>query len=925
MKSKIILILTFFVSIFQAQTTLTGTVSDSKGTTIPGIRIEVIGLVDGIKYTGFAGDFSIKIPNLTSVRIQATGYGYQPYETTITDFSKAITIVMNEEKTDLTEIVISASRNAERLIESPVTIERVDAKEIKNTSSSNFYNGLENQKEIHLNSGSFVHKSINTRGFATASNSRFMQLVDGMENTAPSLNVAIGNLLGFSQLDVESIEILPGASSALYGANAFNGILFMNSRSPYEKSRIGAYYTHGLTSQKVSGSNTFFDFGLSGNYKFSEKFAIKGNITYLKGTDWLADDDTNIALIGKNLNRAQFYDGLNLYGDEIFVNLADIDPTTLDPGLVSRTPYAEKDLNDGEVKNFKIDALASWRPLGNDKFEVIMQHKMGTGSSNYAATDSRTYLKNFLVRQSKLELKGRNFFWRTYLTGNDAGDSYSMSRTAWNINEQWSSNPNWFNTFSLAYNDPANTANIGSPERYLFARNVSDANRLVPGTKAFEDTFNRVISDSGPNGAKIEDRSYFLHNEGNYNFKNVIKFAEIQVGGSYRKYGLDSKGTVFADKIDKIDFDEYGVYSQIQKKLLNERLKLTGSIRYDKNKNFEGNFSPRISLSYGFGKNLQRNLRASFQTGFRNPNTTESYYGLNVGPISFVGGAKDNLNRFTETITLFPNLSGQTGNVTLSGNDAYGPTYSLRSVQDYVERVLVTGFGEALNLAFLLKSSTNKTVEPERVKSYEIGYRADIAKIIFDLNIYYNQYENFIYSKKVVKPLLGNFNGTSDQNAINSILSRNTKNFQIYTNSPVDVTSIGIGFGAERKFGKFEVNFNYNYADFQFDEKIDPDFQPGFNTPKHRAKFGFGSEKLFNNFGFMTNVRWSDAYFWQSPFANGGIPAVTVFDLQVSYTLPKYKTTFKAGANNLFGNDYLSVIGAGRIGQQLFVSLIFNQ
>jgi hypothetical protein len=41
---------------------------------------------------------------------------------------------------------------------------------------------MENLKEVQMNTSSLSFKSINTRGFATVANTRFMQLVDGMDN-----------------------------------------------------------------------------------------------------------------------------------------------------------------------------------------------------------------------------------------------------------------------------------------------------------------------------------------------------------------------------------------------------------------------------------------------------------------------------------------------------------------------------------------------------------------------------------------------------------------------------------------------------------------------------------------------------------------------------------------------------------------------
>lgn len=82
-------------------------------------------------------------------------------------------------------------------------------KEIKKTASPSYYDGLENLKEVQMNTSSLTFKSINTRGFATVANVRFMQLVDGMDNSSPLLNFVLGNMIGISEIDVQSVELLP--------------------------------------------------------------------------------------------------------------------------------------------------------------------------------------------------------------------------------------------------------------------------------------------------------------------------------------------------------------------------------------------------------------------------------------------------------------------------------------------------------------------------------------------------------------------------------------------------------------------------------------------------------------------------------------------------------------------------------------------
>jgi len=183
-------------------------------------------------------------------------------------------------------------------------------------------------------------------------------------------------MIGISEIDVQSVELLPGASSALYGANAFNGILFMNSKSPFTYQGITAYAKYGQTSQKAAGNNDFVDYGIRMAHAFDKHFAAKANFTYMRGTDWFAtnyDDKTNI---GRDRSH-QNYDGINVYGDEVSTNIYTVGQTLvannlLPAGLaallpnenVSRTGYNEVDLTDNKASSTKIDLSLHFRPFG---------------------------------------------------------------------------------------------------------------------------------------------------------------------------------------------------------------------------------------------------------------------------------------------------------------------------------------------------------------------------------------------------------------------------------------------------------------------------------------------------------------------------------------------------------------------------------
>ena len=661
--------------------------------------------------------------------------------------------------TILDEVVVSASRTPEKVLQSPVTIERMGIADIKKTASATFYEGLENLKEVQMNTSSMSFKSINTRGFATVANVRFMQLVDGMDNSSPLLNFVIGNMIGVSEIDVQSVELLPGASSALYGANAFNGILFMNSKSPFTSQGIRAYAKFGQTSQQAAGVNDYVDYGVRIAKAFNPYFAAKANFTYMKATDWYATNYDDKTVDGRDRSHIN-YDGINVYGDEVSTNIKGVGSALVALGRipagavnllpstnVSRTGYNEVDLTDNKASNTKIDFSFHLRPFGNENLEVIWQSKFGFGNAVYQGAN-RYYLNNFFMQQHKLKKKKKNFFVRGYTTTEDGGKSYDMLFTGINVNRKWKADSQWFGEYAGAY--ISSTLGGMNPENaHKVARTVADTGRLLPGTTGFKSAFDQVTNEASVlSGSKLVDNSRIYHSDANYNFKDLIKFAEIQVGGSYRVYQLNSYGRIYTDADGPINYNEYGAYTQLTKKLIDDRLKFTGSIRYDKSKNFEGNYSPRVSLVYSAGESRKHNFRASFQTGFRNPSTQDQYIGFNVGSAILLGSAPDNLTRFKETLP----ISTPTGqffaggtSVNITGQNAYDNSYTAASV------AALTATGNPA----LLKKTNLAFVKPEEVKAIELGYRSFIQDMSVDINGYYNVYNNFIGNLNVVAPLYG--------------------------------------------------------------------------------------------------------------------------------------------------------------------------
>ncbi|RYY24932.1 MAG: TonB-dependent receptor, partial [Sphingobacteriaceae bacterium] len=726
----------FLTSKIFAQTTVSGTITDKTS------HEKLIGVSVSLKggtgtSTDAAGRFSFKTTRPKPFTLVISYIGYQTQEQQITGTSTNLNFELQQQSVLGQEVVIAASRTPERILESPVSIERLSAAAIQQSAAPSFYDALANLKGVELSAQSLTFKSINTRGFNTNGNERFNQFVDGMDNQAPGLNFSIGNIVGLSEIDVDNAELLPGASSALYGAGGINGTLLMTSKSPFTYQGLSVLLKTGVNhvnddQQKASVYN---DYSLRYAKAFNNKFAFKVDFSYLKANDWQARNYTDynrLNSVTKTGTRTtdSNYDGVNIYGDEINTTFG-ATAGLLNGQTVSRTGYNENALVDYATKSIK--TLGALHYKFNDNLELIAQGNYGIGTSVYTGSD-RYSLKNFTLGQYKLELKGANFFLRGYTTQERSGDAYNATALGTLINEYWKPSTTWFTQFAQTYNG----ARLGSPAvltpvgltgpqndavAQQIARAVADNGRPQPGSAAFETLKDQVTGRTiGPGGgAKFNDKSNLYNAEGMYNFSKLLNnVVDVLVGANYRVYQLKSDGTLFDDLNRNININEVGAYTQIVKKLFDDKLKLTGSLRYDKNQNFEGQFTPRISGVYTFLPN--NNIRLSYQTGYRNPTTQNQYIDLLVRPNTrIIGGLPELLDKY--------NLNTNKG-------------YTLESFRQFS----TTG-----NPA-VLQQYTFAKFKPESVQAYEIGYKGLVTdKLLLDAYYYYNQYKNFISNQILIQ------------------------------------------------------------------------------------------------------------------------------------------------------------------------------
>lgn len=910
------------VKTIQSQS-INGTVTDKKtGEPLIGATVVIEGKNTGTT-VDVNGKFTLANPGSLPIVLRFSFLGYTGTTVEVRSYTQKIDIKLAESETLLGAQEIVDTRLTEKQRESPLTVEALDLLAIKETPAANFYDGLGALKGVDLTAASLGFKVINTRGFNSTSPVRSLQIIDGVDNQAPGLNFSLGNFLGSSELDVQKVDIIVGASSAFYGPNAFNGVISMTTKSPFD-------YT-GLTVQAKVGERNLYETAVRWAQKFKnkegeDKFAYKFNLAYMCANDWEA---TNMAPTEQSLTDERNpggYDAVNRYGDEElggyqfnFAKSAQDKSNNSGLGIIYRNGYNESDIVDYKTNNLKLNGALHYKFKKN--VELILSSNFGTGNTIYQG-ENRFALRNILFFQNKLEIQKKDrFFIRAYATNESAGNSYDAVVTAFEVQNLVKTNNDWkedylFNWNSGGFNAPR--FKIRSLPGYPspFNEGIYDSLMVVyldtlnkyhgiirervntgytglsyfePGTASFDSALaavkGRLLSEKG---SLLTDYSALYHVHGEYQFA-IGKRIKVTSGANGRLYRPNSNGTIFSDtlKIDRIENGdttykrrvisnkEMGIYSGLQYSLFEETLKLNASVRVDKNQNF--NWISTQSGSAVYTLRDKHTFRAVFSSAIRNPTLQDQYLYYNVGRAILIG-----------------NIEGRDSLITIS------------SFVDFMNTL------KTENLRYF----NVDPIKPEEVKTFELGYRGTLfQKLFVDLSYYSSVYTNFI-GFKIGLDYEPNFTAPKVQA------------YRIASNTNDKLYSQGFSAGLNYYIND-ELMFMGNYSWNRLSRPDSTDeIITAFNTPEHKFNLGINGRGIKlpfikgKNFGFQINYKWVEGFeFTGSPQFTGSIPSYALVDAQVNWTISKWHTIAKLGASNALNNKVFLVYGGPQIGRLGYFSV----
>lgn len=932
-----------FLALSAAAQNVQGSVADAAGEPLVGVNVFVEGTLIGTT-TDANGHFRLDLDFGAGPQTLVFSFlGYERERRVLSAPTAELHVTLREGLLRVRELIVSASRIEERVLEAPVTVQRLTAAQLQAMPSTEVISMLERFKGIDVSRSGLTMSSLSTRGFNSAKAERLIQLVDFVDFQTPSLSLYHGNMGGPDLIDIESIDVIYGANSALYGANAFNGVIIFNTKSPFDHPGVSVRLRGGSSALYSAGD--MLDVAARIAHIVTPRLGVKVVGSLMRADEFVANSDAVLTTIAGNIvgvnpdgtfrfrskDDPRGYVAVNRYGS------VDIGPalraTHVGPGLTLGmlgldgqgaifTPgFWEVDLVDPgfQAGGGKLNASLYYRIT--DDILGRYDFRFSTGNGLYQASN-RYVFDDVTMDIHSFEVTAPTWSARVYRSNDDAGNAFDLGFLGAFMNRQpyvMGANPtateaemnlggflrgrNYAEAYAMVYGRAFAMARLrGATVEQALAEAHAAAANVFPrrGEDRFLIARDATLAITTPGQSpRFEVNSQLYHAEG-----QVIHSAggfQFALGGSYRLFHLSSNGTLFRDGLnspigteprDRIPNWEAGSYLQVQRPLLQDRLRISAVGRVDGFQNFDARFSPRISAVFSAGREREHNFRTSFARAHRSPAQLDQHIFLDIGPILLMG-----------------NIDG--------GFQAY----------DIAETLAFFG-GERPTPPELFH------IEPlrlEEMSSWEIGYRGLVVPRLFlDVSYYISRYNNFIGTKRFI----GREDGSAPSLEEFAALQRGggpapgtpeyrnrSRVMQVWLNADQPVTSMGFLIGFEYRVARaLTLTGNYTWSHIQEVE----DLILGFNTPRHKFNIGVFGEPLAN-LSYNANLRWAEGYDFHMPFAEGFIESFTTLDAQVSYHFPAFNTRVAIGGTNLLNQNAVSAYGSAPIGRMLYTSLIFSR
>jgi iron complex outermembrane receptor protein len=273
-----------FCFALNAQTIVSGKITDSKGEPLVGASVVVVGTSTGVS-ADLDGMYRLETSAKPPFKVEFSFIGYNAKVLDVTSGNVKLDVVLDENISTLDEIVVSASRRAEKVQEAPASVSVISAKTMQAASSAvDPIRELINVPGVQIQQQSAARMNIEMRGSAGLFGTGVFPILDYRSLVGAGTGTFQSDASGLNSIDLQRIEVVRGAGGALYGPGVTAGVVHFISKSPIDfpgttvELMGGEMSTWGISTRVAAASkNKKIGFKINAHNKRGGEFVLDGS------------------------------------------------------------------------------------------------------------------------------------------------------------------------------------------------------------------------------------------------------------------------------------------------------------------------------------------------------------------------------------------------------------------------------------------------------------------------------------------------------------------------------------------------------------------------------------------------------------------------------------------------------------------------
>jgi iron complex outermembrane receptor protein len=403
-----------FPSVVFAQTIIKGKVTDSSNKeALASATVQMTGSVLGV-LTDENGNFELITSKTPPFRLSFSFIGYAVQTVEVTSVDQVVNVAL-EYGMQFDEVVISASRKAEKIQDAPASVSVISAKTMQAASSAiDPVRELMNVPGVQIQQHSAARMNIEMRGASALFDTQVFPIMDYRSLVGPGIGTFQSDASGLNSIDLERIEVVRGPASALYGPGVNTGVVHFITKSPIDYP--------GTTVELIGG--TLNTFGGSVRHAMSsknKKFGFKVNAHYKKGDEFTLDGSegtTNAAGVFTSQS-SKFQRSVR---DPLLTEAGIVAPVQTSAPILLTQEQLDPDGDGNMMQDFwmnnAVNGTLEYRPMSDTKIIVSAGHN-NSSSVFYNSQGEGLFQANEIWTQARFQKRG--FFAQFFFVDNDGG------------------------------------------------------------------------------------------------------------------------------------------------------------------------------------------------------------------------------------------------------------------------------------------------------------------------------------------------------------------------------------------------------------------------------------------------------------------------------------------------------------------------